>query len=150
MALIRRSDRTLPSLGGWLDDFFMRDFFGGGLPNFSSTNTSLPACNIRETADNYEVEMAAPGMSKQDFKVTLDGSLLSISSEQSEHSEDHDDGNYSRREFSYQAFQRTFQLPKEVVDEDKIEAKYKNGILHLTIPKREEAKQKPPKMIEVG
>jgi HSP20 family protein len=140
----------LPSLTGWLNDFSNRDFFDGGLPNFSSTRTSLPACNIRETADNYEVEMAAPGMSKDDFKIMLEGNLLSIASEKSEQSEENDNEKYSRREFSYQAFQRTFQLPKEVVDADKIEAKYENGILRLTIPKREEAKQKPPKLIEIA
>ncbi|TAN15296.1 MAG: Hsp20/alpha crystallin family protein [Chitinophagaceae bacterium] len=151
MALLARTDSMLPSLTGWWNDFFTRDSFDGGLPNFSSTRTSLPACNIRETGDNYEVEMAAPGMSKDDFKVTLDGNLLSISSEKSEQSEDNDDDEkYSRREFSYQAFQRTFQLPKEVVDADKIKARYENGILHLTIPKREEAKQKPPRLIEIA
>lgn len=150
MALIARSDSMLPSLTSWLNDFFTRDFFDGGLPNFSATRTSLPACNIRETEDHYEVEVAAPGMSKDDFKVTLDGNLLSISSEKSAQSEDSDDKNYSRKEFSYQAFQRTFQLPKEVVDADKIKAKYENGILRFTIPKREEAKQKPPKLIEIA
>jgi HSP20 family protein len=149
MALITRNDSMLPSLTGWLNDFFTRDFFDGGLANFSSTRTSLPACNIRETGDNYEVEMAAPGMLKDDFKVTLDGNLLSIASEKSERSEDNGE-NYNRREFSYQSFQRTFQLPKEVVDTDKIEAKYENGILRLTIPKREEAKQKLSRLIEIA
>lgn len=150
MAQITKYDSMLPSLTGWLNDFFTRDIFDGTLPNFSSTRTSLPACNIRETGDNYEVEMAAPGMSKDDFKVTLDGNLLSIASEKAEQYGDNNDEKYSRREFSYQAFQRTFQLPKQVIDAEKIKAKYENGILHLTIPKREEAKQKPPKMIEIA
>ncbi len=145
-----RNESSLPSLAGWLNDFFTRDPFDGGLPNFSPTRTSVPACNIQETSDHYQVEMAAPGMSKGDFNITLDGNQLSITSERSEESENDNEGQYSRKEFSYQAFQRTFQLPKEVVDEDKISAKYENGILRVIVPKREEAKQKPPKTIPIS
>lgn len=150
MALIRRNSGQLPAWSNWLDDFFTRDFFGGGLPNFSSTETTIPAVNIRETSDAYEVELAAPGMSKDDFQITLDGNLLSIKSEKSRQDESKEEGNYSRQEFSYQAFQRTFQLPKDVVEEDRIEAKYESGLLLLTIPKREEAKQKPPRQIAIS
>ncbi len=150
MALITRNESTLPSLAGWLNDFFARDPFDGSLPNFSATRTSVPACNIQETADHYQVEMAAPGMSKDDFNITLDGNQLSITSERSEKAEDDQGGQYSRREFSYQAFQRTFQLPKGVVDEDKISAKYEDGILRVIVPKREEAKQRPPRTIQIS
>lgn len=150
MALIRRNSGNFSPLSNWLDDFFTRDFFGGGLPNFSSTETTIPAANIRETPDAYKVELAAPGMSKEDFQVTLDGNLLSIRSEKSRQDESKEKGNYSRQEFSYQAFQRTFQLPKEVVEEEGIEATYENGLLSLTIPKREEAKQKPPRQIAIS
>jgi HSP20 family protein len=119
-----------------------------GLSNYS--DTTLPAVNIRETKDSYEVEMAAPGMKKEDFKIELDRNILTISSEKSEeHEEQGEEEKYSRKEFSYQSFQRSFNLPKEVVDEDKIEARYREGVLHLTIPKREEAKQKPPRKIEI-
>ncbi|MBW7839944.1 MAG: Hsp20/alpha crystallin family protein [Chitinophagaceae bacterium] len=92
--------------------------------------------------------MAAPGKKKEDFKIELDGTALSISSEQRNESEEKDD-NYSRREFSYQSFYRTFHLPKDVVDSEKINAKYEDGILKLEIPKREEAKEKPSRLIEV-
>jgi len=96
------------------------------------------------------VEVAAPGMNKKDFKIQLDGNLLTLSSEKTEQSEeDSKDEKYSRREFSYQSFQRTFTLPKDVVDADKIQAKYENGLLHLEIPKKEEAKVKPPKQIQI-
>jgi HSP20 family protein len=96
------------------------------------------------------VEVAAPGMSKKDFKIELDGNALTISSEKTNRQEDKEDEKYTRKEFSYQSFYRTFTLPKEVVDVDKIEAKYDNGLLHLLIPKKEEAKQKPPKLIQIS
>lgn len=146
MSLIKRNGDKLPSL---FDDFFSREFFNWGNSNFSSTSTTVPAVNIRETADNYEVDVAAPGMDKKDFNITLDGNLLTITSEKRQN-EEKKESNFTRREFSYQSFQRSFELPKDVVDEDKISARYENGILHLTIPKKEDAKQKAPRMIEIG
>ena len=96
------------------------------------------------------MEVAAPGLNKKEFKIQLDGNMLTISSEKSnQREENNEDEKYSRKEFSYQSFQRTFNLPKDVVDADKIEAKYENGLLHLVIPKKEEAKQKPPKQIQI-
>lgn len=149
MSLIKRNGNTFSSLPSLFDDFFSRELFNWGNNNFSSTSTTVPSVNIRETADNYEVEVAAPGMEKKDFKVTLDDNLLTISSakQQNEEKKEH---NYTRREFSYQSFQRSFELPKNVVDDDKIIARYENGVLYLTIPKREEAKQKAPRTIEIA
>jgi HSP20 family protein len=94
--------------------------------------------------------MAAPGMKKNDFRVELDGNTLTITSEKNNETENKEGDRYVRREFSYQSFQRTFQLQKNVVDVDKIEARYENGVLRLLIPKKEEAKQKPPKMIQIA
>lgn len=131
------------------DDFFSRDLWNWGLDNNSSTNTTIPAVNIKENAETFEVEMAAPGMKKQDFKIELDGNTLTISSEVRNEADHKEGERYTRREFSYQSFQRTFTLPRNVVDVDQIKAKYENGVLHLLIPKREEAKQKPPRMIEI-
>ncbi|MBX6379490.1 MAG: Hsp20/alpha crystallin family protein [Thermoflavifilum aggregans] len=151
MSLVKRSNggfwSDFPSL---FDDFWTRDWFDWALGNFSATGTTVPAVNIIETRDSFEVEMAAPGMDKKDFKVELDGNLLTISSEKKDERELKEGENYTRREFSYQSFRRTFTLPKDVVDVDQIKAHYKDGILHLTIPKKEEAKQKPPKMIEIA
>lgn len=138
-----------PGMTNLFDDFFSRDLWNWGLANNSTTNTTIPAVNIRETADSFEVEMAAPGMKKEDFKVELDGNTLTINSEAQNQAEEKEGERYSRREFSYQSFQRTFTLPKNVVDVDQINAKYENGVLRLLIPKREEAKQKPPRMIEI-
>ena len=131
------------------DDFFSRDLWNWGLANSSSTNTTLPAVNIRETAENFEVEMAAPGMTKEDFKIELEGNELRINSEKEQENEMKEGERYTRREFSYQSFQRSFTLPKEVVDVEQINAKYENGVLRLLIPKKEEAKQKPARMIEI-
>jgi len=132
------------------DDLFNRDLLNWGLNNNSTTNTTIPAVNIKETKENFEVELAAPGMRKEDFKVELDGNQLTIFSERRAEDEQSEENRYTKREFSYQSFQRTFQLPKDVVDSDKIEARYENGLLHLIIPKKEEAKQKPPRMIQIA
>ena len=150
MTLVKRNGNLLNPLPVLFDDFFNRDLFNWGNSNFSDTNTTIPAVNIKETAENYEVEVAAPGMTKKDFKVELDGNNLIISSERSHQKEEREDERYSRKEFSYQSFQRSFNLQKDVVDIDKIQAKYENGLLHLLIPKKEEAKQKPPRLIQIS
>ena len=145
----KRNGNRFPVLSPMFDDFFGRELFNWGNNNFSSTSTTMPSVNIRESADNFEVEVAAPGMDKKDFKITLDGNLLTISSSKQQSNEDTTD-RYTRREFSYQSFQRSFELPKDVVDQDNINARYENGLLHLSIPKKEEAKRKEPKMIEIA
>lgn len=94
--------------------------------------------------------MAAPGMKKEDFKVERNNNLLTISSKQKSEHEEKENDKYSRREFSYQSFQRRFQLLREAVDADNIQAKYENGVLHLTIPKREEVKQKTSRLINIS
>ncbi len=148
MSLIRRDDNfaTMP----FFNDFLTKDLWNWGLSNNSNTNTTIPAVNIRETNENFEVEMAAPGMNKEDFRINLDNNILTINSEKQNQNEQKDGEKYSRREFSYESFQRTFHLPKEVVDSENIQAKYDNGVLRLLIPKREEAKQKPPRMIQIS
>jgi HSP20 family protein len=149
---------SLSKRNGWLfndvptlfNDMLTRDLWNWGLENNSSTNTTIPAINVKETNDNFEVEVAAPGMNKKDFRIELNGNLLTIRSEKTEEWQNNENEKYTRKEFSYQSFQRTFQLPKNVVDEDKIQAKYENGLLHLTIPKKEDAKERPPRMIEIA
>ncbi|MEI2271755.1 Hsp20/alpha crystallin family protein [Sphingobacterium sp. ML3W] len=130
-------------------DNYNRELLNWDNKNYSSTRTTVPAVNIKENGDTFEVEVAAPGMAKDDFKVTLDGNLLTIASAKEEQNEEHKD-NYTRREFSYQSFQRSFELQKDVVDQDNIQARYENGMLRLTIPKKEEAKQKEPQLIEIS
>jgi HSP20 family protein len=149
MSLIKRNRNSFPAIPALVDDFLGRELFNWDNSHFSSTQTTVPAVNINESAENFQVEVAAPGMDKQDFKIQLDNNTLTISS-QKEHAEEKKEEGYSRREFSYQSFQRSFILPKDVVNDEGIVAKYENGVLHLTIPKKEEAKQKGPRLIEIG
>lgn len=150
MTLVKRNGNLLNPLPMLFDDFFNRDLFNWSNTNFSNTNTTIPAVNIKETSENYEVEVAAPGMTKKDFKIELDGNMLTISSEKSTQNVQNENERFYLKEFSYQSFQRTFNLQKDVVDIDKIQARYENGLLHLLIPKKEEAKQKPPRLIQVS
>jgi HSP20 family protein len=150
MSLIKRNGDVYQGMPSLFNDSLLRDFWNWGLSNNSSTNTSIPAVNIKETNDSFEVEMAAPGMTKEDFKIELDNNLLTISSEKQNEQEEKEGERYTRREFSYQSFQRTFNLPKDVVDADKIEARYENGMFHLVIPKKEEVKQRPPRTIQIA
>lgn len=150
MSIVKRNGWLFNDMPTLFNDFMTRDFWDWGLSNSSATNTTVPAINVKETNDNFEVEVAAPGMAKNDFKIELNGNLLTISSEKQSEWQDSENEKYTRREFSYQSFQRSFQLPKDVVDEDKIQAKYDNGLLHLIIPKKEHAKQRPPRTIEIA
>jgi len=108
----------------------------------------LPSVNIKETDESFEVEMAAPGIEKSDFKIEVNQGILSISSEKSTSRENSDESRYSKKEFSYQSFCRSFSLPT-TVNSDKIAAKYENGILKVNLPKREEARPKPVRMIDI-
>ena len=148
MSIMKRN--AFPDMPGIFNDLFTRDLWNWGLSNNSATNTTIPAVNISETPERFDVEVAAPGMKTEDFRVELDGNMLTISSERKNEWENKEDQRYTRREFSYQSFQRSFQLPAQVVDSDRIEAKYENGLLRLMIPKKEEAKQKPPRMIQIS
>ena len=94
------------------------------------------------------VEMAVPGLKKSDFHLDLDNQVLSISTETKDENE-HQEENYTRREFGYSAFKRTFNLPESVNDE-KINANYKDGILSILLPKKDEAKQKPARSIKIS
>lgn len=147
MTPTRSSDRMFPSIPSFFNNFLTGDLDWNS-SNYSSTNSTLPAVNIRENDDSFIIEMAAPGLSKENFKINLNRNRLEITSEmQDERNEENQ--RYSRREFSYQSFQRTFTLPEATVDGDKIAAKYTDGILMVTIPKREEVKPKPARTIEI-
>lgn len=142
---LARFSRQFPDL---FDRFLESDLFNIANRNFSNTNTTLPSVNIKETQDGFEVEMAAPGLTKEDFKIEVNNYMLTISSEKRDEGEVKE-GDYTRREFSYQSFTRSFALPL-TVDSEKINAKYENGILLVEIPKREEAKPKPLRQISIS
>lgn len=146
MTLIRYNNR----FPRFFDDFLSKEldnWFEGN----HSTKATLPAVNIKETEGGYELEVAVPGMKKEDFKVELNHDVLTISSEKEHKNEENDkEGKYTKREFRYQAFKRSFQLPEGKVDGEKIQAKYEDGILYLSLPKKEEVKPKPARQIEVA
>ena len=130
----------------FFDDFMGRDY----LPEFYSNNQfkSLPAVNIVENDDSFVIEVAAPGLEKKDFNVNLENDCLTISSEMKNNSEESND-RYTRKEFMYNSFKRSFTLP-DSVNSDKIKASHKNGILFVSIPKKEEAMVKPARQIDVS
>ncbi|MET0243001.1 MAG: Hsp20/alpha crystallin family protein [Flavitalea sp.] len=152
MTLVKLNSNLLNSFPSLFDDFLNRDIFNWGLSNFSKTNTTVPAVNIKENGDRYEVEVAAPGMSRHDFKVQIESNVLTITSEKAcgEENKEFSDERYVSREFSYQSFSRTFTLEQNVVDIDKIEARYEDGLLRLYIPKKEQVKLKQPRLIEIA
>ena len=108
---------------------------------------SVPAANITENKDYYEVALAVPGMKKDDLKIDVQGNLLTISSEKEETKEENDK-QFTRKEYNYSSFTRSFTLPDEV-NQEKIGAKYEDGILKLTLPRREESKKFSAKQITV-
>lgn len=146
MSLIKRNEANwLPSV---FDDMFKTDWLGG-TTNVNSIGTSIPAVNIFESDDNFMVAVAAPGKTKEDFNIELDNDVLTISSEEKKENETSEkNGRFTRKEFSYTNFKRAFSLP-ETVDSEKISAAYNNGVLEITLPKREEAKVQPKRMIEI-
>ncbi len=148
--IVKRTNGSLlpASQRSMFDDFFNRELFNWGNNNFSASRTTLPSVNIKELEKAFEVEVAAPGMKKEDFSITLDGNMLTIASSKEDQQEEKD-GKYTRREFSYQSFQRSFELSKDVVDDENIEARYENGVLRLTIPKKESALAQSPRLIEI-
>lgn len=146
MTLARRTENQFPS---FIDRFFNNELMDWGTSNFSSTNTSLPAVNVKETDDDYFIEVAAPGMTKKDFRINFQNNILTISSERQNENENSND-NYTRKEFSYQSFQRSFTVPGNDVDSDKISASYNDGILNIKLPKREEVKPKPAREIKIS
>ena len=149
--LVRTNGSLFPTMPSLLNDFFADDWLDSSLANWKSSGTTLPAVNVRETNDDFRIEVAAPGMKRDDFKVQLDNNVLTISSQRESSREEKDsEGNYTRREFSYQSFQRSFALPEDKVEGDKIAARYVDGILQVTVPKREEAKVKPARQISVS
>lgn len=141
--MTRTKNEWLPSL---LEDIFDDRLAENGF----NTRNYLPAVNIEEKEEKYSLELAAPGKTKKDFNIELDNDLLTISSEiKEEHKSEDKDRKYTRREFSYEGFKRSFTLP-DTVDTNKVKANYKNGVLTVDLPKREEAKKQPKRLIDIG
>jgi HSP20 family protein len=123
----------------------MQDFFGG--MDFGVAAKNFPAVNISETENDIMIEVAAPGMKKQDFKIEIDGDQLHISYKKEDKTENNP-ANHLRKEFSHESFERAFTLPT-MVEKDKIAASYTDGILKISVPKKEEAKKSAARTIEI-
>lgn len=138
MALVKFSNggRRTPSTSRWADDIFAPFFNDSFLGDRFISR--VPAVNIAETEDAYEVELAAPGLGKEDFKINVDNDVMTVSAEKKTES-DTMEKHYSKREYSYTSFTRSFTLP-DSADQGKIEASYKDGVLRVSVGKREEAK----------
>ena len=131
-----------PSFPSLVENFLRNEAFA----NLSSQ--TLPSVNVIESKEHFKIELAAPGLKKEDFKVNFNENVLTISAEK-EISNEETDEKYTRQEFSYSTFKRSFTLPK-TVDADQISATYNDGILTLALPKKEEAKPKEPRAIEIA
>ena len=145
MSLIKFNGRRFP----WnesLQDFFNQDTFIND--DFFNLEKTMPSMNVKEHDNDFEIELAAPGFDKKDFKIVMKDDVLEVSAERKEE-EAEEKEDYTRREFSYNSFRRTMQLPTSVDRNKDAKATYKNGILGLKLLKKEEAKEKPKKMIEV-
>jgi HSP20 family protein len=143
--LVKYNSLAPKGMSQYFDEFFNRnltDFFG------SDFSMQSPSINIVESDNDFRVEVAAPGLEKENFEINVEKGMLNISAKRVVNEEAKED-KYVRREFNYTSFNRSFQLP-ESVDSEKIEASYKSGVLALTLPKMETAKAKPVKVIEIS
>lgn len=150
MTLKKYENKPFPSFPSLIDRFLEGNLMDWNMSNFAELDSTLPAVNVRENDNEIFIDLAAPGMKKSDFNVNYDNGRLMISCEKKDEKTDKDGDRVTRREFNYQSFQRSFNIPENMVDADKINAKYSDGILHLTLPKREEVKPKPSKEIKIS
>jgi HSP20 family protein len=138
---MKRYNQAFPTLANLFDDIFADD-----IDLMEKVNT-IPAVNIKERDKDFVIELAAPGMKKEDFDIDLDNNILTISSQKKEENVE-EKADYTKREFYYNEFKRAFTLP-DTADTEKIEAEYKDGILTLSIAKRPEAQTKPKRKISI-
>ncbi|MEM7373229.1 MAG: Hsp20/alpha crystallin family protein [Bacteroidota bacterium] len=145
MKLVRRNHHTFPGFSTLFNDFLTTE-----LRSFPTVGHSTPAVNIKNNQDDFQLEVAVPGLSKDQVKIEVEKDLLTLSSQIETKDEDKkEEGGYTRREFRYQSFKRAFSLP-DTVDTENISANFDNGILTVVLPKKEEAKDPGPRMIEIG
>jgi len=146
MTLVKFKKPRLP----WYDTMFT-DLLGSDrllTDDFLMENKWIPAMNVKETDDLFEIEIAAPGFTKKDFEISIENGLLKISAENSEEMKKEED-NFTRREFNYNSFFRSFTLPENVNEEEMIDATYKRGILKLVLNKLQLDETTPKRVIEV-
>jgi HSP20 family protein len=147
MSLIKKTNGNFPSVRSLFTDILDVDRFFENDPFFKATDRT-PSVNIKEKDKAFEVELVVPGMNKKDFKIQLDNNILRISAEKSDEKKEENE-KFTRREFSYNSFVRAFELPSSV-NADAIDAQYQEGILRLSLPKKQEAQQKAKKEISIA
>lgn len=148
MSLIKRTNENFPFRSMISDLLDNESLVGSELSNLKNyLSKTLPATNVKELDNQFQIEMAVPGFSKNDFKINIENDVLTISGEKKEERDEKKE-NYTRREFNYSSFERSFTLP-DVADENGIKAEYKEGMLQLVIPKKQEALKKAKKQISI-
>ena len=148
MALVKWNPGFATNIDRIFEDFFNTSFPDLSVTNYTEEGTTLPAVNIKETDREFVLEIAAPGMNKKDFHVFVENGVLNIRAEKEIKDEKKEEG-YTRKEFSYQSFQRAFTLPDNA-KADNISAEYKNGILYVTLPKKAETKPQIARTIKIS
>jgi HSP20 family protein len=146
--LLKNKSNMFPAVPLLLSNLLHEDWLDSTLGNLRTGMSSLPAANIRETNEDYRIELAAPGMQKEDFTVELNDEVLTISA-QADVNREKEERIYTRKEFSYHAFQRSFNVARERIDAERISARYQDGVLEIIVPKREEVKAKTAKQISI-
>lgn len=140
MLVLRRNNNWMPDVPSLFDNWFKNDMANWDNDNW--VRTTQPDVNIKENENDYQIELAAPGMNKNDFHVEVQNNVLTVSAKVENKKEEKDeDGKYYCKEFSYQGFSRSFNLGEQLVKEDKIKAKYEDGVLRINLPKQEETKK---------
>lgn len=147
MTLVKQNKRRQPWFYG-LSDWFDNDKFFADMPVFD--DTAIPAMNVLERNGEFEVELAIPGFSKDDIEITLDGETLSVLAEKKKDETKDDTEGYTRREFSYNKFERAIKLPSSVDPTNEVKASYEDGILKLLLTKRQVELESPKKRIEIA
>lgn len=148
MSLVKFNQRRFPwlsdNLANWFDnsELFTDDFF--------NKEVYLPAMNVKENPKNFEVELAVPGFEKKDIEVSIENDVLHVCAEKKKEEVEENEEGYTRKEFSYNSFDRKLQIPKTVNQGKEVKASYKNGVLKLQLAKSEDATQQAKKLIEIA
>ncbi len=145
MKLVKFNNR-FPQSNNLMNHFFGSELLNGGNSLYWGNQHSTPKVNILETDNEFSIEVAAPGFDKKDFNVVIENDILTIEASKDQSKEDKQ---YSLYEFTYDSFKRSFSLPENKVKESTVSARYENGILYISLPKKEEAKAQPKRLIDI-
>lgn len=148
MKLIKKEEMT-SGINGLLNGLLSDDFLNWPSSNWERNMGFSPAVNISENHDGFALDMAVPGFQKDDFKIEMDNDLLTISAEVTDENQE-EEKNFSRKEFMRKSFKRSFRLAEDKINQDDIKASYKDGVLSIDLPKKEEAKPLPARTISIS